>query len=140
MLLLGKCFKKPVKLVTTIALSLLIILLVIGLILYLVIPQLYESIVLIGESIPKLLNDIYDKFYDTETDEALAYHKVNVKELKAYFDEKNKTIPIEGYELNQLHPYDTEETEEGMTITFYFNKKIGDSLIAIPFIFMLFSS
>lgn len=43
------------------------------------------------------------------------------------FDEKNKTIPIEGYELNQLHPYDTEETEEGMTITFYFNKKIGDS-------------
>ena len=43
------------------------------------------------------------------------------------FDEKNKTIPIEGYELNQFHPYDTEETEEGMTITFYFNKKIGDS-------------
>lgn len=43
------------------------------------------------------------------------------------FDEKNKTIPIEGYELNQLHPYDTEETEKGMTITFYFNKKIGDS-------------
>ena len=42
------------------------------------------------------------------------------------FDEKNKTIPIEGYELNQLHPYDTEKTEEGMTITFYFNKKIGD--------------
>ena len=35
-------------------------------------------------------NDIYDKFYDTETDEALAYHKVNVRELKAYFDEKNK--------------------------------------------------
>ena len=43
------------------------------------------------------------------------------------FDEKNKMIPIEGYELNQFHPYDTEETEEGMTITFYFNKKIGDS-------------
>ena len=31
-------------------------------------------------------NDIYDKFYDTETDEALAYHKVNVRDLKAYFD------------------------------------------------------
>lgn len=43
------------------------------------------------------------------------------------FDEKNKIIPIEGYELNQLHPYDTEETEEGLKITFYFNKKIGDS-------------
>ena len=49
------------------------------------------------------------------------------------------TIPIEGYELNQLHPYDTEETEEGMTITFYFNKKIGDSLIAIPFSLCSFS-
>lgn len=43
------------------------------------------------------------------------------------FDEKNKMIPIEGYELNQLHPYETKETEDGMTITFYFNKKIGDS-------------
>ena len=43
------------------------------------------------------------------------------------FDEKNKMIPIEGYELNQLHPYETEETENGMIITFYFNKKIGDS-------------
>lgn len=43
------------------------------------------------------------------------------------FDEKNKMIPIEGYELNQLHPYETKETEDGMIITFYFNKKIGDS-------------
>lgn len=43
------------------------------------------------------------------------------------FDEKNKMIPIEGYELNQLHPYDSKETEEGLEITFYFNKKIGDS-------------
>lgn len=43
------------------------------------------------------------------------------------FDEKNKMIPIEGYELNQLHPYDAKETKDGMTITFYFNKKIGDS-------------
>lgn len=43
------------------------------------------------------------------------------------FDEKNKTILIEGYELNQLHPYDSKETEEGLEITFYFNKKIGDS-------------
>lgn len=55
------------------------------------------------------------------------------------FDEKNKMIPIEGYELNQLHPYDTEETEEGLEITFYFNKKIGDSLIAIPFSLCSFS-
>lgn len=43
------------------------------------------------------------------------------------FDEKNKMIPIEGYELNQLHPYETKETENGLEITFYFNKKIGDS-------------
>lgn len=56
--------KRPVSLI----LSLLIILLVIGLILYLVIPQLYESIVLIGESIPKLLNDIYDKLMNLDPD------------------------------------------------------------------------
>ena len=43
------------------------------------------------------------------------------------FDEKNKIIPIQGYELNQFHPYDTKETEDGLEITFYFNKKIGDS-------------
>lgn len=43
------------------------------------------------------------------------------------FDEKNKMIPIEGYELNQLHPYETKETENGLEIIFYFNKKIGDS-------------
>ena len=43
------------------------------------------------------------------------------------FDEKNKTIPVEGYELNQFHPYETKETENGLEITFYFNKKIGDS-------------
>lgn len=40
------------------------------------------------------------------------------------FDEKNKTIPIEGYELNQLHPYETKETEEGLEITLYFNRRI----------------
>lgn len=43
------------------------------------------------------------------------------------FDEKNKIIPIEGYELNQFHPYGTKETENGLEITFYFNKKNGDS-------------
>lgn len=43
------------------------------------------------------------------------------------FDEKNKIIPIEGYELNQFHPYKTKETENGLEITFYFNKKNGDS-------------
>lgn len=53
---------------------------------------------------------------------ALEYHNSSYS-----YDEKNKIIPIEGYELNQFHPYDSEETECGMTITFYFNKKIGDS-------------
>lgn len=56
--------KRPVSLI----LSLLIILLVIGLILYLIIPQLYESIILIGESIPKLLNEIYDKLMNLDSD------------------------------------------------------------------------
>lgn len=35
-------------------------------------------------------NDIYDRFYDTESDEASKYHEVNVKELKSYFEERNK--------------------------------------------------
>lgn len=42
------------------------------------------------------------------------------------FDEKNKTIPIEGYELNQMNPYDTVETENGIDIIFHLNKKIGE--------------
>ena len=41
------------------------------------------------------------------------------------FDEKNKTIPIEGYELNQMNPYDTVETENGIDIIFHLNKKLG---------------
>lgn len=48
------------------------------------------------------------------------------------FDEKNKIIPIEGYELNQLYPYDTKETEEGLEITFYFNKKLGIAIKLSP--------
>ena len=35
-------------------------------------------------------HDIYDKFEDTETGEAVEYHKLNVRELKDYFDTKKK--------------------------------------------------
>lgn len=38
-------------------------------------------------------NDIYSKFSDTELVEAENYHKMNVKELKEYFDAKN-TNPV----------------------------------------------
>lgn len=43
------------------------------------------------------------------------------------FDEKNKIIPFEGYELNQFHPYEAKETDKGLEVTFFLNKKIGDS-------------
>lgn len=42
------------------------------------------------------------------------------------FDEKNKTIPIEGYELNQINPYETVETENGIDIIFHFNAEEGN--------------
>ena len=35
-------------------------------------------------------HDIYEKFDDTETGDAVEYHKINIRDLKSYFDKRNK--------------------------------------------------
>lgn len=52
---------------------------------------------------------------------------IEYKNSAYVFDEKNKIIPFEGYELNQFHPYEAKETDKGLEVTFFLNKKIGDS-------------
>ena len=43
------------------------------------------------------------------------------------FDNKNKIIELpSGYELNQLHPYEAVETEDGVDIIFHFNVEGGN--------------
>lgn len=61
-------FMKMIKRPVSMFISLIIILAVITLVFYLVVPQLYNSILLIGESIPKLARELYIKFIEYDAD------------------------------------------------------------------------